>query len=380
MGRRAAGAVRALGCKGTFAVPVLVTVFVISMLAACAFPQVVPTPAAAPAVRTATSYGPLPATWSAEVSCPGCAPHWLTLTLFPDGTFRLRDRYAGGGRDDSFHDLGQWTVRFGDSQRLLLHGGGEPLRQLRLLPEGDLLLLDAAGHDIRSIRDYVLRRLPATDPLSGPMRLLGLYSRQGEQAWFSECLTGARLRLSGPAAAIAAREHAARYAGRELLAGLEGRHEAAGAGESGDALVVTGFDRFWPGDSCARGAMAPGRPLLGTNWRLVALDGKPAVNDLMANMPAFRLRPKDVRLVGSTGCNRLQAAYMLQPGADAAAGALRLGRPVVGRTRCAPQTMALEQRLLAALAGVSGYRVVGASLILSADDRELLRLQADDMR
>ena len=100
----------------------------------------------------------------------------------------------------------------------------------------------------------------------------------------------------------------------------------------------------------------------------------------MAHMPVFRLRPQDERLAGSTGCNRVQAGYVLQPGADAAAGRLRLGRPVVGRSRCAPQAMALEQQLLSVLARVSDYRVVGASLILSADGLELLRLQADDMR
>lgn len=358
-GRRMRGLAQALVCL---------------VLAACASQGSVPTPAAAPAMRTAISYGPLPATWAAEVSCPGCTPHWLTLTLFPDGTFRLRDRYAGSGREDSFHDLGQWTVRFGDSHRLLLHGGSEPLRQLRLLPDGGLLLLDADGRDIRSIRDYVLRRQPATDLLPGPMRMLGLYSRQGRDAWFRECLSGEGLRLTGPAADDAAREHAAHHAGREVLAGLSGRRDKAGE------LVVTGFDRFWPGEGCARGAMAPGRPLLGTSWRLVALDGRPAVNDLMAHMPVFRLRPQDARLAGSTGCNRVQAGYVLQPGADAAAGRLRLGRPVVGRSRCAPQAMVLEQQLLSALARVSDYRVVGASLILSADTGELLRLQADDMR
>src|SRR5882757_3263505 len=52
----------------------------------------------------------------------------LTITLFPDGTFRLRDR---SGAAEAL-DLGQWAQEVDGGVRLVLRGGTVPRRVLRV--------------------------------------------------------------------------------------------------------------------------------------------------------------------------------------------------------------------------------------------------------
>ena len=120
-----------------------------------------------------------PQTWQGEVSCPGCSERWLTVTLFPDGLFRLRETYVGavgakGAGEERFHDVGRWSATLGNGSRITLRGAS--LRHLHLQPTGDLTLLDANGQDIMSIRDYHLKRLHKPDLIADPMRLLALYT------------------------------------------------------------------------------------------------------------------------------------------------------------------------------------------------------------
>ncbi|MGD9944470.1 MAG: copper resistance protein NlpE N-terminal domain-containing protein [Burkholderiaceae bacterium] len=146
---------------------------------------------AAQAYAGARSYG-------GTLSCAGCPDRTLTLTVFADGTFRLREieaalAAASGVPARTSFDVGRWSTTPAGPDRLLLHGasGGSWLLH-RVVPDG-LSLLDNEGREIRGLSGSTLARLPQIDPLPGPMRLAGLYGQRAGQAVFEECATGRRL-------------------------------------------------------------------------------------------------------------------------------------------------------------------------------------------
>jgi len=53
-----------------------------------------------------------PVSFAGTIPCASCPGIRLTLTLMPDHTFRLRQTYVGAkaGEDDTFHDLGRWSL------------------------------------------------------------------------------------------------------------------------------------------------------------------------------------------------------------------------------------------------------------------------------
>ncbi len=322
----------------------------------------------------------LPQTWSADISCPGCTGHSMTLTLFGDGSFRQRDRYAGspGSGDEIFHDIGLWRLELDDDPRLILRGGTRLPRQLRLRDEGSLQLLDDEGRDIRSIREYVLARQPQVDLFSAPMRLLGLYQPDDEGAWFSECLTGQRWRLqpSPRSAELATQfnELAAARAGTRpaRLLAVRGRPELPQAGGRVQHLDVDAVERFWPDSLCRRDLISPAQPLLETSWVLIELHGSGVRTGSISEPPLLRLR-QDGRLTGTTGCNRMQAAYQRD------GNRLSVPRPMITRMTCPAALQQQEQALLAALRATRDYRVVGNVLELRDGDAVLARLVVSEM-
>lgn len=323
-----------------------------------------------------------PVSWQAEVSCPGCSERWLTLTLFPDGFFRLRERYLapGGGRGEDFHDLGRWSLADGDASRLMLRGGSEQPRQFRLNPDGSLRMLDSAGHELVSIREYLLPRLPRPDMISDAMRLLGFYVADGGAGLFTECLTGQVWPLAKNAvgAELAARHAtlAARPGVAPPLVAVVGRFQGSTpwSNQPGQLEVVQ-LDRFWPGEQCHRGPFAPAQPLQATAWQLIELDGERLPHhalDPMAMRPQLRLRA-DGRLLLQTGCNRVSGSYLR------AGDQISFPRLVTTRMSCAPMIMQREQTLLASLRVVRQWRMVGNQLELSDGERVRARWLALDM-
>lgn len=323
-----------------------------------------------------------PVTWQAEVACPGCSERWLTLTLFPDGFFRLRERYVGrdGERSEDFHDLGRWSLAEDDESRLVLHGGSEQPRQLRLLKDGRLRLLDSEGRELMSIRDYVLPRLPRADVIAEDMRLLGFYVADGGAGLFTECLTGQVWPLARNAAGseLAARHAAlsARTGPLPVLVSLSGRFQGSSPlSDQPGLLQVEQLDRFWPGERCHRGPIAAAQPLTGTAWQLIELDGQPlplADPGVLATPVQLRLR-NDGRAMGHTGCNRLQGTFVRN---NEQIGFTRL---VTTRMTCVPAAMQREQAVLAALRAVRQWRMVSNQLELSDGERVRARWLAVDM-
>ncbi len=338
----------------------------------------------------------LPLTWSADLSCPGCSAHWTTLTLFPDGSYRLRDRYAGqpagstGAADDEvFHDIGRWTLSLDDDLRLILQGASLTPRRFRLRDDGGLQWLDDQGREIRSIREYVLTPQHQVDPISGPMSLIGLYSRENVRmdegkpsgdapgsavAWFSECRSGQRWRIKpSPQADEAARQYGELMAARQgasapALLELKGRLD--GAPDNG--IAIERLTRLWPDARCRRDLLPPTQPLLETTWALLELHGE-TVPDSGIAQPAHLKFRQGGRLTGTTGCNRLQAAY-LRDGAR-----LSMPRPLITRMTCPQALQRQEQSLLAVLRATRAYRMVGNVLELRDGDTVLARLMVSEM-
>src|SRR5262249_6166835 len=100
----------------------------------------------------------------------------LTVTLLPDGTFRLRDSRAGG---EPTLDLGQWSREVDGGVRLVLRGAGPP-RVFR----------EAASDRLIGKDGLELSRLAAVDPIDGRYRMSGLYRDTQNGGVFSECQTG----------------------------------------------------------------------------------------------------------------------------------------------------------------------------------------------
>mgnify|MGYP000110692995 CR=1 FL=1 len=320
-----------------------------------------------------------PQTWQGEVSCPGCSERWLTVTLFPDGLFRLREAYvaAKGANEERFYDTGRWSAMLGDSQRVILKGASE--RQMRLLPRGDLALLDAAGRDIVSIREYQLKRLPKPDLIADPMRLLALYAASDNGAVLTECLTAQVVSIAdSPAAAemrqVVATIAAERRARGPVLAALTARwSDASGKSESaGRRLVIEKFDRFWPDENCAQGPIAPVQPLLETVWQLSSVNAVPVQEAVLGQAAHIRLR-KGGRLTGSTGCNRVQGSWQVN------ADKLSLIRISNTRASCREAMAQQEQTFLDALRNARQYRQVGHQLELLQGDQVLARFVATEM-
>ena len=344
---------------------------VLATLSACAW---------GPGRSQASLRSPQPQSWQGEVSCPGCSERWLTVTLFPDGLFRLREAYvaaAKGAAEERFHDTGRWSALLGDSQRVILKGA--TTRQMRLLPHGDLVLLDASGRDIVSIRDYPLKRLPKPDLIAEPMRLLALYAVNDSGAVLTECLTAQVLSIADSPAAAEMRQTvtgiaAERLAKGPVLAALTARWtDASDKSESaGRRLYIEKFDRFWPDENCAQGPIAPVQPLLETVWQLVSVNAVPAQEAVLGQSAHIRLR-KGGRLTGSTGCNRLQGSWQL--GSDK----LMLTRVSTTRANCHEAMAQQEQSLLDALRNARQYRQVGHQLELLQGDQVLARFVATEM-
>jgi len=324
----------------------------------------------------------LPQTWMAEVSCPGCTERWMTVTLFGDGSYRLRDRYVGssaGGVDEIFRDIGLWSMSQDDGQtHLLLRGARRPPYQMRLRPDGSLQLLNDQGHEIRSIREYVLVRQDKPDLQTATMSLLGLYQPDDTGVWFKECQTGQRWQVQDSPRAVEAAQRYTQLDGADggrrkpLLLSLSGRPSLPADGAALVRLDVDVLDRFWPDSVCRVDVLPPAQPLLETNWMLTELRGEPVKSGDISEPPLLKLRAGG-RLTGTTGCNRLQAAYFRE------GSRLSVPRPLITRMTCPAALQRQQQDLLAVLRATREYRMTGHSLELRDGDEVLARLIVSEM-
>ena len=103
----------------------------------------------------------------------------------------------------------------------------------------------------------------------------------------------------------------------------------------------------------------PASPLENITWRLVELNGQPALPDPNQTTVQLRFEGDSGRVTGSTGCNRLTGPYT-KDGAS-----LRFGPAITTRMACAdPRLNEQEQRFVAALQATERHQIERDTLTL----------------
>ncbi len=102
----------------------------------------------------------------------------ITVTLFPDGTFRLREKREGSA--EPLLDLGQWAQEVEGGVRLVLRGGEGSRRSFREIGVGKLVTDNGTE----------LLRTANPDPIDGKFRLSGMYRDAQDGGLFAACLVG----------------------------------------------------------------------------------------------------------------------------------------------------------------------------------------------
>ncbi|MBW2281399.1 MAG: META domain-containing protein [Deltaproteobacteria bacterium] len=247
-------------------------------------------------------------------------------------------------------------------------------RSLALVIAASLSLPGAAGADE-----------PASPTQPGERR--GRFVYMADAATFFDCRVRQRypVAMESMNAEIERAYLAARAApGAPVLASLDGhvvsRRPEPGAPER-EHLVITRFVRFWPGETCAREALAPA-DLLGTWWRPVAIGDAAARVAPNEREPHFVLSggEGESRLRGSTGCNAISGAFERNGPAPDGLHPLRFGPLASTMKACAPEISAQETAFLRALDATASYRIVGDALdLLDSSQTVIMRLEARRM-
>jgi len=197
--------------------------------------------------------GPLPASWSDVLPCADCAGIRHQLNLFPGGGYMLALTYLRDGHDETFYDLGAWSMG-ADSSQLVLDHGPDGMR-FAVQEDGPLRMHDREGHAVRSHAPYDLRREPSFVPIEPRLSLLGSFFYMADAGVLTECRSGMRFPVEGPAAGDLERAFLAERSTRDSLA-----RATAGRGGRGRA------DRSRHGSSRAAPQGAAPDPLPTASW------------------------------------------------------------------------------------------------------------------
>lgn len=279
----------------------------------------------------------------------------LTVTLFPDGTFRLRETRAGG--DQPLLDLGQWTQEVDGGVRLVLRGSVAARRAFRQADGGRLIADDGTE----------LVQTAAIDKIDGRFRLEGLYRDAQDGGLFAECFTGRTFAVA-PSGAEPDLERAwvAAAASRDaqLFFQILGRFADDGQIEVERVLNLK-----------PNGACPPPAPrsaaLRSTEWRVVEIDGERVAFGDGRRQPRLTLDDEG-KFSALTGCNTLGGSYALDPD-----GLRFIAGPMTMMACAEPASNAIERRFVDALAAVTSAQIAATTLDLKdASGKLRLRLEA----
>ncbi|MGH7495972.1 MAG: META domain-containing protein [bacterium] len=322
---------------------------------------------AAFAITTAT-------TFSGVLPCADCEGIRYMLNLQPGNVFYLRQTYLGKGADDSFYDLGAWSLA-DNGRKLTLKGGREAPLMFTVESAEVLKKLDLEGGEIQSQLDYKLQRAGQFEWFDVPAVMRGMYSYMADAGMLAECSTGKRfpVALAGDNAAVeAAYAKARQRPGEAVLVSFEGRitrrPKMEGEGEQ-EVIVVDRFNAFRPGETCGEQQTEPA--LEQTYWKLVDLEGKPAIASEGTREAHLQLSPGEKRAAGSSGCNRITGAYELS------SGSLRFSKMAGTRMMCPGELMQQETAFTKALEATAGWKIAddGMLALLNAEGAVLARFE-----
>ncbi len=278
----------------------------------------------------------------------------LTVTLFPDGTFRLRDKRDGSA--EPLLDFGQWAQEVEGGVRLVLRGADNSRRAFREIGGGKLV--DERGAE--------LLRAEKADPIDGRFRLAGMYRDAQDGGLFAACLAG---RTYGVAPGGA--EPDLEKAWVDMTPSRESSLyvEIIGSFDNNNSVAVDRLINMKRDGACPPLA-SHGSALRDTEWRLVELDGDRPAFDEWRRRPMMRL-DDDGKFTASTGCNTMGGDYVLDPdGLRFVAGPMTL-------MACPPAEAAIEKKFVAALGAVRTAQIAGTTLDLNDETgKRRMRLEA----
>jgi heat shock protein HslJ len=274
----------------------------------------------------------------------------LTVTLLPDGTFRLRDAKGGG---EPVLDLGQWSQEVDGGVRLVLRGTGAP-RVFR----------EASGDRLIGKDGMDLSRAAAVDPIDGRYAMSGLYRDTQNGGVFNECQTSRTYQVL-PQSAEADLQRAWTEATPSKNAQLY--VEIVGHFVDGD-IEADQFISLNRSGACPPPA-ARGAALQGTEWRVVEIDGTQPPSDNWRDRPTLKLDDGG-KYSASTGCNALAGEYRLD------AEGLRFLPAATTLKSCDGRQGDVERSFLQALDAVRQAQVAGTTLDLT-DEAGKRRLRLD---
>jgi copper homeostasis protein (lipoprotein) len=222
-----------------------------------------------------------------------------------------------------------------------------------------------------------LQRQDEVVRVSGPMGLLGMYHYLADTASLDECLTGRRwpMLIEGEHLALerAYLAHRAQGGGAWVLATLTARfveREPEPGVPPREMLLVEGFGRLWPRETCATDAPATAS-LLNTRWRVVDIDGLPVTVVEGRREPWLQLFGVGNRVRGHGGCSEFSGRF--EQGSDG----ILFKVPARTRKVCPGEMGAQEARFIDALNAAESRRIVGDALHLrDAQGTVRLRLEA----
>ncbi|WP_197047049.1 YbaY family lipoprotein [Paucibacter sp. KBW04] len=358
----------------------------------------------------------LPASFAGVLPCADCAGVAQTLTLRPDGLYRLRSVYLGKS-GAPLSEQGRWMAEAGGQKLVLQSASGRQMWALSpasktakaktLVKDGPaaeptLRLLDQQGKPIVSKLNYELRRTAKVDEISEPLKWQGEFVYMADAARFTDCVSGLSwpVTMAGDFANLQ-RSYGqfAKAPGAPVLVKLEGRllNTAGMDNKQGEHLQV---DKFLaaeasgarcanltsqPAQAAAQGAAsekgkaaagASKASLTGTYWKLVELNGKkPASPADQVREVQITLHKENHRVSGSSGCNRMMGSFK-----QTGAAGLSFSRMAGTMMACSPEAMAMEQKVHALLAETTGFSIEGEQLSLLAGNRVLARFESVYLR
>lgn len=113
----------------------------------------------------------------------------------------------------------------------------------------------------------------------------------------------------------------------------------------------------------------PGKPLLGTRWTFVEINGDPAL-PVDRGGPYLELSAEEARYSGIAGINRFGGSFTLD------GKSLKFGNAFSTMMAGPEPLMQQEQRVMQALTKVDAFEIVGDMLHLRSGDTVVLKLQA----
>lgn len=278
----------------------------------------------------------------------------LTVTLFPDGTFRLREKRDGA--DAPLLDLGEWAQEVEGGVRLVLRGGAGNRRAFRELGT-DRLVADDGSELVRTANP---------DPIDGRFRLSGMYRDAQDGGLFSPCLVG---RTYGVAPGGAEPELEKAWIDATPSRETSLYAEIIGGFDGNNSVTVDRFLGLKRGGACPALA-SRGSALRDTEWRLVELDGERPTFDDWRRRPLMRLDELG-KFTASTGCNTMGGDFVLDP------AGLRFTPGPMTMMACPPAETAIEKRFLAALEAIRTAQISGTTLdLMDGTGKKRMRFEA----